>query len=567
MNLPNPPYKGNQIPNQPFSYPEVPATFDRLFGARVANEQLDPNPSDIAPPAPTAGEWVRPSDWLPFPDVPNTAEKFLGLYPVYNAPENFIAVYFEGDYTVDWGDGTVVNVPSGEKAQHSYSWDSIPNSTLTTEGYKQVLVTVTPQPGQDLTFTNLGVAHDNVLGEYPSIPWLDILLSMPNADSGASIVLYNDSSPEGVFPYGALISIAQRVQIINAGLADDFSYLMRYGTCLQVFVLGPNVVTNVEDMLEYCYNLNTIKFQNVSSLDNVNDILYSMPSPSDGALTVSLYLENITGDTSYNYLFEGQDRISKVVIDGAEEAEDMSEMFYDCTNLESVYISNVPNVEFFYDMFEYCYSLKTAVIGDCPSLFDASYMFSDCETLQDVEFGDTPLLQYAYDMFYSCYALRSAPSMNLVSVFDTSEMFYGCHALTKVPDYNTPLLEYTYYMFNNCYSLLEAPGLNTENVDIAYYMFSFCSAMNKVPPLNFVNCNDLSNIFNGCPSLQSAPLTNVSTDIDFSYCLLSRDAIVDIFNGLASASAEIDVSNNYGSADLTPEDIDIAVDKGWTVSY
>jgi len=44
MSLPNKPYIGDQTPNQPFSSPEVPATFDRLFGALVPNIQLDPEP-------------------------------------------------------------------------------------------------------------------------------------------------------------------------------------------------------------------------------------------------------------------------------------------------------------------------------------------------------------------------------------------------------------------------------------------------------------------------------------------------------------------------------------------
>lgn len=42
---------------------------------------------------------------------------------------------------------------------------------------------------------------------------------------------------------------------------------------------------------------------------------------------------------------------------------------------------------------------------------------------------------------------------------------------------------------------------------------------------------------------------------------------MDIFNGLATASSTIDVSYNYGASDLTAEDLAIAEDKGWTVTY
>lgn len=50
--------------------------------------------------------WVRPTDWLTMPIVGSTEEKFVGLFAVYDLPENFIALQFEGNYTVDWGDGT-----------------------------------------------------------------------------------------------------------------------------------------------------------------------------------------------------------------------------------------------------------------------------------------------------------------------------------------------------------------------------------------------------------------------------------------------------------------------------
>lgn len=73
--------------------------------------------------------------------------------------------------------------------------------------------------------------------------------------------------------------------------------------------------------------------------------------------------------------------------------------------------------------------------------------------------------------------------------------------------------------------------------------------------------------FSGCSSLQEAPLQGVSENISFQGCLLSRDAIVDIFNGLATVVEKtINVSGNYGAAELTTADIEIATNKGWTVA-
>lgn len=133
---------------------------------------------------PTPTEWVRPSDWLEMPEVTGTDETFVGLRAIYYAPANFAAVLFEGDYTVDWGDGTVEDFDSGVKAQHNYDWAEISEDTLTSEGYKQVIIVVTPQSGQQLTSINLNVFHDNYSDyNYSDNGWLDLSLSMPNANS------------------------------------------------------------------------------------------------------------------------------------------------------------------------------------------------------------------------------------------------------------------------------------------------------------------------------------------------------------------------------------------------
>ena len=281
--------------------------------------------------------WVRPSDWLAMPTVLETEEKFVGLFAVFDAPENFIALYFEGDYTVDWGDGNVENYFSGDKAQHSYVWSDIPSSTLTTEGYRQVLVTVTPQVGQHLTVANIGVRHDYILGVDSSTPWLDLIMTLPQLQSGKSLILSDNGNSE-------YLGEVQSIQILNSGNCEDFSYLLYYAISLRNFSLGFNIVTNMNGMFSYCY------------------------------------------------------------------------------------------------------------------------------------------------------------------------------ALTTVPQFDT------------------------------------------------ASVTDMSYMFSGCSALQTAALNGTKVNVVYSNCLLGRQSIVDIFNGLGTASATINISNNYGTASLTQEDKDIAINKGWTIT-
>jgi hypothetical protein len=58
----------------------------------------------------------------------------------------------------------------------------------------------------------------------------------------------------------------------------------------------------------------------------------------------------------------------------------------------------------------------------------------------------------------------------------------------------------------------------------------------------------------------------MATDFSVANCSLSREALVQVFEDLAPVvSASIDITGNWGEALLTPEDIQIATDKGWTI--
>lgn len=453
MSLPNLPYKGDQIPNQPFASPEVPATFDRLFGARVANEQLEPNPSF------SGGNWVRPADWLPMPNIAPTEEKFAGLFPIFNLPANFLAVCFEGNYTVDWGDGIVENFESGIKAQHNYEWSEVDPGSLTSEGFRQVIVTVKPQEGEQLTRMSLDVVHDNVNSDkYPAVPWLDISVSLPNADSGKSITFTNS------FDYTDLYSL-QKLSLLNTGNATDFSQAFEYFYNLRSFELGTNKIENMSNMFNYCSSLTELS---VSSMASVSDA---------------------------------------------------SNMFNSCVSLSSVTLSNLSSVENMEHMFDYCTSLKTVVLGEASKVTSM------------------------YAMFQSCYALSALALMDTSKVETMAYMFTGCSSLTSIliPD--------------------------TSSVTDMYNMFGGCSSLTSLSLSDLTKVENTYNMVDWCPSLQVVSIPGVVTDIDLTSCLLSRTSIVSLFNDLGNSPSTIDVRHNYGASELTPEDVAIAVDKGWTVLH
>lgn len=603
--LPNKPYKGNQFPNQPFNSPEVPATFDRLFGARVANDQLEPNPSEIG----SFAKWVRPTDWLPLSAPGEMEEKFKGLFAVYEIDTNFLAFTFEGDYVVDWGDGSIEYFNSGEKAQHSYQWGEIPFGTLTSEGYRQVIVTVTPQRGSHLTSMDLGTYHDSIGlngANYPIVPWLDIALSMPEADSGSSIWF-------GVFAVS--LNSVQKVTISNSGGATSFYELLDrcynlgefnlyraplLEDCYETFYKCWNLrnvnigdlpsVYNVDYMFEDCYSLEHVELSGLSSADYFSNMfsgckslksvkmsgltsadssLYDLvASYADGQFyTKSLVLEDLNSLTNVDNIFSGWGYLrGHVKLTGLINA-DLVNGFSNNPMLESVELHDLHNCTTADSLFYFCNSLKNVKLYGTQNIEDTYDMFAECYSLVNAPYFDTSSVTYAAETFYDCLSLQNVPLYNFSKVENVYYMFESCYSLQEIPSFDTSSIEIFYGMFDGCTSLKTIPLLDTSSSTGDFNsMFSFCTSLQSLPKLDVSSGTTFGSIFSSCTSLSSAPLQGASTDISFNNCCLSRSAILEIFKGLGITSgAEIDVSYNFGAADLTSEDISIAEGKGWTV--
>lgn len=606
--LPNKPYKGNQIPNQPFYTPEDPATFDRLSGVLTPNIQLEPNPSEIG----SFAKWERPTDWLPLLAPAETEEKFKGLFAIYDIDTNFLAFTFEGDYVVDWGDGSIEYFNSGEKAQHSYQWSKVAFGTLTSEGFRQVVVTVTPQRGNHLTSMDLSTFHDNLgLGswQYIQVPWMDIALSMPQADSGASIRFGTTDTVS--------MSVLERVTIVHSGGATDFSYLVEYNcrnlgefnlfnapyvedftevfyACFNLKNVNIGDLPNVyvmDFLFQDCHSLEHVELSGLNSADSFGNIFYGCESLKSvkmsgltsansglGSLmdsytslphTRSLTLEDLNSVSSLGSSFPNfdWDLRGHLKLTGLVNA-DLNSGLQNNYALESVELSDLENCTDAYQLFSDCYSLKTVKLNGTENLENTSYMFGSCYSLEEAPLFDTSSVQYMYDMFEFCHTLQNVPLYNTSNVVDMDYMFYYCYSLQSVPHFDTSSNEYFYDMFEGCYSLETVPLFNTSSSNGDFdTMFSDCYSLQKLPKLDVSSGTNLGNIVSLCSCLAAAPLQGTSTDISFNGCCLSRNAILDIFNGLANASATIDVSYNYGADDLTSEDIAIAEGKGWTVIY
>lgn len=98
--------------------------------------------------------WTRPLDWLEMPAMSQGDEKIVFLAKIFEKGNNYFRFRITGDFQVDWGDGNTNTYTSLSDAEHSINWTDISASTLTSEGFRQAIITITPQSGSHMTVFN-----------------------------------------------------------------------------------------------------------------------------------------------------------------------------------------------------------------------------------------------------------------------------------------------------------------------------------------------------------------------------------------------------------------------------
>ena len=112
----------------------------------------------------TAEPWIRPTEWLALPDNVDGVQKVSILNAVFDTDSEFVAFVCQGNYTIDWGDGVVEDFATGVKAEHKYHYSNVNlnSDTVANFGYKQCVITITPQSGQNLTVVSFGTYHSSI---------------------------------------------------------------------------------------------------------------------------------------------------------------------------------------------------------------------------------------------------------------------------------------------------------------------------------------------------------------------------------------------------------------------
>ena len=313
--------------------------------------------------------WVRPADWLAMPTI--GTQEFIGLLAITDDESNHIALACSGAYTVDWGDGTSQNVASGVKAEKSYTYSSISNSTISTRGYKQVLVRVTPQSGQNLTAVNLQ-QQNAILAKSHTVGWLDIAIKGSNI---TSLVLGGNT----VYMYWC-----ENADIYSFGTISVMQQLFFNFFALQKVTLPSNLgnIGNLGSMFQLCRSLKTIPLIDTSN------------------------------NTEFGNFFNGCVSLQEIPLINTSKGLTFNSMFNSCFVLKSIPLIDTGLGTNFQNMFESCYSLRTIPLLNVANGTSFNYMLNACANIQIVPLLNTIKGTNFTGMFQQMYSLQIVPNIN-----------------------------------------------------------------------------------------------------------------------------------------------------------
>ena len=223
--------------------------------------------------------------------------------------------------------------------------------------------------------------------------------------------------------------------------------------------------------------------------------------------------------------------------------------------------------------------IKSAIIEKGVEVTGGLTSYADA--IRQIKSGISSLIEVPINTRFYGSKWTAAPIIETDNWTDMSSMFYNCTNMTYIPRYDTSSVTSMDNMFTQCYSLKTIPLLDTSKVIDMGFMFYNCTSLTSLPTIDAGRVRDVEAMFYYCTSLTDIKgLSNLGmygnltgTDALFKDCdKLTYESILNVINNLydrATAGYSVltlQVPKNV-LALLSDEDIAIATDKGWTISY
>ena len=511
-----------------------------------------------------ADAWVRPIEWLALPDNVDGVQKVSILNAVFDTDSEFVALSCRGAYTVDWGDGVVENFADNVKAEHKYDYADVDlnSDTVSTFRYKQCIITITPQSGQNLTQIILNAYHSTI-------------------GSSAS---YDLTSGFLDIRINSLSCTALTIGTASNGGPTNYAKHSMMEQCL----IGELVATSLGYLFYDCYSLQSVSIKDTSnvttfaSIHQNNHALQKMP-------TYTFRSAGVAVSGMYQNCYSLRETYPLVITPSSSVA--LSNLFNSCKSLKYINVTITSNINFlFSNVFTLCLSLETIdlVFSGTGKVTDLSTCFNNTR-IKESPAIDTSLCTNFSGAFSACDRLVNLYAYNYSSATTLANMLDGCYSLKSVPNFNitTSCINLS-VLCNNCWSLEKAPIFsNSSGVTNISNMLSNCKSIQTIPNYVFGTVTTLTSFLSVSDSLQIMPSITVGSSylsnniigscyslkrmlmpLRFTFSVanakMSAIALNEMYSILPTVTGQtVTVTGNYGVSDDDPS---IATAKGWTVT-
>jgi len=511
--------------------------------------------------------WVRPSDWLTMPTVTETEDKVVMLVAVYpDAPTHESFQFYSQDintnagttYEVDWGDGTTETVNHAITISHTYNYNDagLASAPITSEGWKQVLITITPTEGSSFRRLNFHVSHNDFLNINFTNNVKELIISTPSISGnhfylGASRNLFYACKKATIVKTGAITS--------PYNMFNSFLNLEE----VDFRGLDLSAATNISGMFSGCYKIqeipnhfgDTSHIQVFNVLFNACFALLSLPEiDTSGATQMYYYIRDcrrlkeahlvvpntvIRCDRLAENCYALEKVTGNIDLSGITLSYGGSYLFGQCYSLREIpFTFDCINLTSFDAVFASCINLeKPPNIINTQNVTSMSALFTSCYHLSYAPELDTGNVTNAPSMFSACFSLATVPQYDFSKVTNASNMFASCHNMVNYPDFNFSSATNLQQLFYYNRSLIDPPNITTStSLTNASYIFAFCESLRSIPYFETGGVTNFYQAFRRCYRVEEVPNFNTSSGTNFSYMFenmvkLQRLPNIDTSNG------------------------------------
>lgn len=269
--------------------------------------------------------YQRPDDFLTMTGLPTGGQnKCVFLFAVFERDPNYVAMNFTctGGVTVDWGTGAPTeDFASNAAIQKSVLWSEAPPASLTTRGFRQIQITVTPTvPGNAITKVDPTDRPTGSSSATSSSNFLEMYIDCPSMNN---LAIYGAGS--------AIVHRRLETIILWPTALTTLSNGFRDCTALRYIELDTTGWTSHASLFYGCSQLKAIPWMDMSvstslnSFANTCTVLQRMPA------NLNTPLVNNTAN-----MFVGCANISKIPAFDVSKVTDATNMFGSTANLQEI---------------------------------------------------------------------------------------------------------------------------------------------------------------------------------------------------------------------------------------